>query len=111
MKVLAFIKHLKEYVIDNEIYRNLLDSTSIASDHVWQGILPIYKELNKELQDSFLQFLRLIQVNTLSNLLGILDGSTFLSSENEKFILRTEGSDTTINGDLQDIFLGLEENY
>jgi len=40
-----------------------------------------------------------------------LDGSTFLSSENENFILKTEGSDTIINGDLQDIFLGLEENY
>lgn len=50
-------------------------------------------------------------VNTLSSLLGILDGSTFLSSENENFILKTEGSDTIINGDLQDIFLGLEENY
>ncbi|MNK13058.1 hypothetical protein D3C87_311370 [compost metagenome] len=50
-------------------------------------------------------------VTTLSSLLGILDGSTFLSSENENFILKTEGSDTIINGDLQDIFLGLEENY
>jgi|GEM_PF-6006797 len=50
-------------------------------------------------------------VNTLSSLLGILDGSTFLSSENENFIVKTEGSDTIINGDLQDIFLGLEGNY
>jgi len=111
MEALEFVKKLKERVIenDNKVYQNLLDTTIEAKDPVWQGILPTYKAMNKDQQAAFLQFLRMIQVNTLSHILGVLDGSTTLSESDVNFILKTEGKDELINGDLQDIFLGMEE--
>lgn len=51
----------------------------------------------------------MIQVNTVSHLLGILDGSTYLNENRESFVLTTEQDDELINGSLQDIFLELEE--
>jgi hypothetical protein len=38
-----------------------------------------------------------------------MDGSTTLAENNENFILKTEENGELINGDLQDIFLGMEE--
>jgi len=111
MESIEFVKQLKERVIenDNKVYQNLLDTTTEAKDSIWQGVLPIYKNLNADQKLAFLHFLRMIQVNTLSHILGVLDGSTTLSENDVNFILKTEEKDEQINGDLQDIFLGMEE--
>jgi hypothetical protein len=111
MEIIEFVKRLKERVIDNDnkVYQKILDTTKVAKDPVWQEILPVYKNMTKEQQVAFIRFLRLIQVNTLSHVLGILDGSTYLSDGNENFVLKTEQNEDPINGDLQDIFLGMEE--
>ena len=110
MEAIEFVKKLKERVIenDNRVYQNLLDTTIEAKDPIWQGMLLLYKKMTKDQQMAFLQFLRMIQVNTLSHILGVLDGSTTLTENSETFILKTEERDELINGDLQDIFLGLE---
>jgi hypothetical protein len=112
METIEFITKLKERVIENEnkVYQNLLNTTTEARDPLWQGILPIYGNMTKDQQASFLKFLRMIQVNTLSHILGILDGSTYLNENNEDFILKTEQNEHIINGDLQDIFLAMEED-
>lgn len=111
MEALEFVKKLKERVIenDNKVYQNLLDTTIEAKDPIWQGVLPTYKNMNKDQQAAFLRFLRMIQVNTLSHILGVLDGSTTLSENDVNFILKTVEKDELINGDLQDIFLEMEE--
>lgn len=111
MKSIELVTKLREQVIenDNRIYQNLLDTTTNAKDPIWQGILPIYKGLSNNQQVAFLQFLRMIQVNTLSHVLGILDGSSYITENGESFILKTEGKDEMINGYLQDIFLEMEE--
>jgi len=111
MEATEFVTKLRERVIenDNKVYQKLLDTTVEAKDSIWQGVLPIYKGMSKNQQLAFLQFLRLIQVNTLSHILGILDGSTNLTENGESFVLKTDENDELINGDLQDIFLGMEE--
>lgn len=110
MEALEFVKKLKERIIenDNKTYQNLLDTTIEAKDPIWQGILPVYKNMNKDQQLAFLKFLRMIQVNTLSHILGVLDGTSTLTESQENFILKTEEKDELINGDLQDIFLEIE---
>ena len=111
MEAIDFVTKLKERVIenDNKVYQNLLDKTTEAKDPIWQGLLPMYKNMTKDQQIAFLEFLRMIQVNTLSHILGVLDGATTLTESQEHFILKTEENDELINGDLQDIFLGMEE--
>jgi len=48
-------------------------------------------------------------VDTVSNLFGIIDGTSLLETYREEFSL-TYGKDTTrLNGDLQDLFLEAEE--
>lgn len=111
MEAIEFVTKLKERVIenDNKVYQDLLDTTIEAKDKIWQSILPIYKNMTKDEQLAFIQFLRLIQVNTLSHILGVLDGTTFLNNGNVNFVLKTEENGEIINGDLQDIFLEMEE--
>jgi hypothetical protein len=111
MNNVKFIEALRQRAIenDNQFYQNLLDSTDEAKDPVWNKILYIYRNCSTEQKKSIVDFIRLIQVNTMSHILGVLDGSTYLSEDRELFILKAEKSDEMINGDLQDIFLGMEE--
>jgi hypothetical protein len=111
MEPIEFVKAIKDRVIENDlkIYSDLLDSSDNPRDPIWKGVLPIYKALKPEQKKSFLQFLRLIQVNSVSHLFGILDGSTYLDEARESFILRTESSELAINGNLLDLFLETEE--
>lgn len=112
MKSEELVKILNRDVIEGnlELYKNLLDTTNEATDPVWKGILPIYIDFSKEEKEVFIKFLRVIEINTLSHVLGILDGSTFVEEIKNDFILTTENSDEKINEDLQDLFLELIEN-
>ncbi|WP_167375336.1 hypothetical protein [Chryseobacterium oleae] len=53
--------------------------------------------------------MRIVEINTLSHVLGILDGSTYVDEINDEFILTTESSNEKINEDLQALFLELIE--
>jgi len=111
MEAIEFVRKLKERVIenDNKVYQNLLETTIEAQDPIWQDVLPVYKNMTLAQRLTFLQFIRMIQVNTLSHVLGVLDGSTSLSENGVNFVLKTEEKDELINGDLQNVFLGMEE--
>lgn len=111
MEAIEFVKEIRAQVVedDNRVYQNLLDTTTEAKDPIWRDILPIYKSMTKNQQVVFVQFLRMIQVNTVSHILGILDGTTTLTANSEVFVLKTENNDDLLNGYLQDVFLGLEE--
>ncbi|WP_164464876.1 hypothetical protein [Chryseobacterium indologenes] len=56
-----------------------------------------------------MKFLKIVEINTLSHVLGILDGSTFTDGIEEEFILSTENNGKKINEDLQSLFLELIE--
>lgn len=111
MKAIDFINRLREQVIeeDNKAYQNLFDVAIDAKDPIWKDILSIYKDMPKEQQLAFLHFIRMIQANTLSHILGVLDGTTPLTKTHESFILKTKGNEASINGNLQDLFLVMEE--
>ncbi|WP_284461224.1 hypothetical protein [Chryseobacterium sp.] len=113
MKSEELVKVLNRDVVEGnlELYKKLLNTTTEAKDPIWKGILPIYINFSKDEKDVFLKFLRIVEINTLSHVLGILDGSTYSDGIEEDFILTTKDSDKKINEDLQDLFLELiEEN-
>jgi hypothetical protein len=111
MEPIEFVTAIRDRVIesDNVNYLNMLNAKEDIKDPLWKEVLTLYKSLHKEQQQSFLFIFRLIQVNTVSHILGILDGSAYLNDKQETFVLKTETSDLIINGDLQDIFLEMEE--
>ena len=111
MKPEDLIKILNRDVIKGnlELYQNLLDTTNEATDPVWKGILPMYINFSKEEKETFLKFLKIVEINTLSHVLGILDGTTYAEGIENDFILTTENDNKKINEDLQDLFLGLIE--
>ncbi|HMT54765.1 MAG TPA: hypothetical protein PKD16_16940 [Saprospiraceae bacterium] len=111
MEAFEFVTAIRQRVVenDNKTYHDLLESDDSPQDSVWRAIYSIYKSLSKEQQKDFLLFLRLIQTNTISHVFGILDGSTYLNNYRESFVLKTESDNMVINGDLQDLFLEMEE--
>ncbi|MFP3596895.1 hypothetical protein [Chryseobacterium sp. SIMBA_029] len=84
-----------------EFYKKLLDTTNQATDLVWKGILSMYIDFSREEKEVFLKFLRVIEINTLSHVLGILDGSTFVEGIKDDFVLTTEENNEKINENLQ----------
>lgn len=111
MKPEELVKILNRDVINGnlELYRNLLNTTTEATDPVWKGILPIYINLSREEKEIFLKFLKIVEINTLSHVLGILDGVTHADGIEQDFILTIENDNRKINEDLQDLFLELIE--
>jgi len=111
MKAEEFVKILNRDVIKGnlELYQNLLENTNEATDPVWKGILPMYINFSREEKEIFLNFLKIVEINTLSHVLGILDGTTYADGIEQDFILTVENDDKKINEDLQDLFLELIE--
>ncbi|UWX60372.1 hypothetical protein N0B40_18475 [Chryseobacterium oranimense] len=111
MKPEELVKILKRDVIEENIdlYQNLLDTTSEATDPIWKGILPIYINLSKNEKAIFLKFLRIVEINTLSHVLGIFDGTTYTEGIDDEFMINIEGKKEKLNGDLQNLFLELIE--
>lgn len=95
------IKNVLDY--DFELTRNLLETTSEAKDVNWKEILPIYTSLSKEQKVSFLNFLRVIQINNLSHVLGIIDGAVYFNDKKPQFELMIDNE--LISGNLQDLFI------
>ncbi len=115
MKPEDFVKKIRESILDENvgIYKDLFNSTSVdeASDEYWKEALRFYGKLNSEERETLFKIIRQVSVDTISNLFGVLDGVTCLDDQGEDFTL-TIGDDGKgkINGDLQDIFLEIEED-
>lgn len=112
MEAEEFVKKIRDRVIqkDHEIYEEILNTKEDVKDSIWKESIAIYRGLSDNQKKSFLILLRLMQVNTLSHIFGILDGSSYLSGEKEIFLLLEKKSNNILNGDLQDIFLEIEED-
>ncbi|UUC45186.1 hypothetical protein [Flavobacterium cerinum] len=113
MEAIAFITSLHQTVVNEDLktYQDILSSdTKKITDKCWLPIVVMYQQFSNEEKENFLNFIRLIEVNTVSHVLGILDGSAYLDANQEEFRLICQSDDEVINGDLQDYFLGLEED-
>ncbi|MBB4807440.1 hypothetical protein HNP38_002746 [Chryseobacterium defluvii] len=111
MNSVELVKIFNRDVIEENLglYKNLLETTTQAIDPVWKAIISMYIDFSREEKDAFLKFLRIVEINTLSHALGILDGSTYADGIDDEFLLTTENSNTKLNEDLQSLFLELVE--
>ncbi len=110
-----FIIGIYESVINenNSIYYDMFTKANIdeAKNTYWKEAVRFFSNLSDEDKVIFFKILRQITIDTVSNILGILDGVSTIEGYDGFFKLLIEGNDTPINGDLLDLFLGyIEDN-
>ena len=93
-----------------ESYNEIFENTPIESvtDDYWRRLLNFYNLQNTQDKELIFEIIKQIQIDTLSSLFSFLDGNAFIEKNQEDFKL-IYGSEL-LNGDLQDIFLSLDED-
>lgn len=113
MNSINFVRELRRFVIDfdHSQYRKQLEESEIGEvkDEFWLSVVKFYQNLDAESQKTFFSILRQIKVDNTSLILGILDGNMILENQEKDFFLAIEGSKDPLNGELQEMFLELEE--
>jgi hypothetical protein len=85
----------------------LTDPTNARSPY-WHCALALFAKLQEDERKVFFEVLRQVQVDTVSNMLGIIDGSSYLADSAPQLELRAVGGEKFSY--LQDYFLALEED-
>ncbi|MBI3204444.1 MAG: transposase [Myxococcales bacterium] len=105
----AFVAALRAAVIEENVdtYRELLASTSpeTATDAYWRRALAFYRVLDEDQRAVLLDIMRQVAIDTVSNVLGILDGVSGGAATREDFVLVSASDECRLNGSLQDLFL------
>ena len=114
MKPEDFVQKIRQSVLDENIaiYRELFETTEIeeTSDPYWKSALLLFNKLGVEEKEVLLNIMRQASVDTISNLFALLDGVSCLEGQQGDFYLALSKDLNALNGDLQDIFLEMEEN-
>jgi hypothetical protein len=109
-----FVKKIRQSVLDENtvIYRDLFEMTEVeqASDLYWKEALALFNKLSNEDKETLFKIMRQISVDTISNFFAVLDGVNCLEDQEGDFSLKLDNKPEKLNGDLQDIFLEIEEN-
>lgn len=101
-----FIKSLYETIIkDKELYRDQLEHSNIdkVEEEYLKQVLEIYNNASEEKKDALIDFIGLVITDTVSDMLGIIDGSSTLNGCDAEPKLYLDDVDT--DGELQDLFL------
>lgn len=105
-----FTSTIKASIVHENIsmYKEIFQSTSVdvATDLYWKRALSFYHSLDDANQKVLFEIIGQSIIDTLSNVLGVLDGSTILGNFKEEFHLTYGDNEHELNGDLQDLFLG-----
>ncbi len=108
-----FVSGMRSAIVEANavIYMNLLESMTVrtAKDSYWKRVLALYASLSEADRVVLFEIMRQSTVDALSNVFGILDGSSSLGNKQENFTLTSEDDNQKLNGSLQDIFLAMEE--
>jgi putative transposase len=108
-----FIKRIYQSIIKENLaaYRDLFTNTDIneVTDPYWKEALKFYTELSNENKEVFFKIIEQIEVDAVSNILGVLDGVVSISDEDIEFKVTINDNNEPVNGDLQDLFLEYDE--
>ncbi|GMA98778.1 hypothetical protein [Pelosinus sp. IPA-1] len=103
----VFIKGIYKTVVEEnkELYKDLFNNTTIdkRTDEYWKQSLNLYNNLSKDNKEALMNIIEQTMIDTISNIFGIIDGSSTLNGCNIKTKLLLDGKDT--DGELQDTFL------
>lgn len=102
-----FIKSIYKSIVEENrsLYKSLFNNTDIdkANDEYWKKSLKLYNSLSEENKEILITIIQQTMIDTISNMLGIIDGSSTLSGCDAEPKLYLNDSDT--DGELQDLFL------
>lgn len=92
-----------------EIYKSLFGTTKIGlkTTEYWKSLLGLYEKLSDDDKQVLLRIIEQTVIDTISNMLGAIDGSSTLAELELETGLTVENQN--IQGDLQDIFLEMVE--
>jgi hypothetical protein len=108
------VQAIKTEIVDTNlaIYRDLFRTTDRgdAIDPYWARTLATFDRMEADDQDVLFEIIRQVAIDTVSNVLGVLDGLSSLPGVEEGFHLAAERDTAArLNGSLQDEFLQLVE--
>jgi len=107
-----FVVSIRAEVLDQNLraYDEIL-ATPLpdVKDERWRQILGQFVAMTKGQQEAVRLLVRQSMVDTISSVLGILDGTSLLEHYRERFALTYGEEGEKLNGDLQDFFLAEEE--
>ncbi len=102
-----FIKSLYKTIVQEgkSEYKDLLENTKVedATDKYWISTLQLYDNLTEENREKLMGVIELVMIDTISSMLGIIDGSSTLSGCKAEPKLYLDNIDT--DNELQDLFL------
>ena len=106
-----FVKSLYESIVNEnlQLYKDLYETTNVTSktDDYWKKAIGFYDSLTDENKDMLMNIIEQTMINTISNMLGVIDGSSTLNDCSLEPKLLLDSIDT--EGELQDLFLELIE--
>jgi hypothetical protein len=106
-----FVSAIRTDIIDTnlQIYKDIFAKMeSDVSNPYWKEALRFYGSLENPGKEIVFKIIRQVMADTISNLFGILDG-VCITREIRFEDLTLELSGQRIDGDLQDLFLEMEE--
>ena len=110
-----FIKSLYDSIVEENIqlyqeeFSNTVDSNEVL-DEYWGKVLNFYEDLSEERKEILMSIIKQTIIDTISNVLGIIDGSSTLNDCDLEPKLLLDNKDT--ENELQDTFLAyIEENH
>ncbi len=109
-----FVKSLYETIVKEnlQLYKDLYETTNVNSktDDYWKKAIGFYDSLTDENKITLMKIIEQTMIDTISNMLGVIDGSSTLKDCSLEPKLLLDSIDT--DGELQDSFLEfIEERY
>ncbi len=102
-----FVKSLYETIVKEnlQLYKNLYETTNVTSktDDYWKKAIVFYDSLTDENKDTLMRIIEQTMIDTISTMLGVIDGSSTLNNCPLEPKLLLDSNDT--EGELQDLFL------
>lgn len=102
-----FVKRVYDTVIIEHIsiYKDLFENTKVQDSTVdyWKDVMKFYNELDDSKKAVFYNILKQVLTDAVSEIFGIIDGSSTLKGGNLQIRMQIEGEDT--EEELQDTFL------
>lgn len=102
-----FVKSLYDSIIKEnlQLYKDLYETTKVTPDidEYWKKSLDLYHGLSDEQKAVLMKVIEQTMIDTISNVLGVIDGSSTLENGPSEIKLLIDSKET--DGDLQGNFL------
>jgi len=107
----TFVQSLYESIVKEnlDLYKHLFETTNVGprTDEYWKAAIGLYNSVSEENKSVLIRIIEQTMIDTISNMLGAIDGNSTLKDCSLEPKLLLDGTDT--EGELQDTFLAFIE--